>query len=332
MVANKKFKFNYIKKGIILLVLCFLMVVLVCYPNVYLDSCYKGITLWAVIVLPSLLPFFFLTALFTATGVLSKICSPLDKTAKTLFNLKGIAFYCFFMSILSGYPVGSKIISELYEKGYINEGESSRCAILASTSGPLFTIGAVGIAMFNSKVLGIIIYVCHVLGAFLTAILFRNYGKKPDQNFKLYTSNQVNNALYESMYSSVVSCLLVGGFISVFYVFAEIATNFNLLIFVEKLLFLPLKSVENGNGIAKAFTYGLIECTRGAKNLSLFGANAITVSLTTALCSFGGISIIMQSIVFLSKAKVKLKIFFLQKGLQMIISFVLSFISTLIFY
>ena len=331
MVIKAKFKFNYIKKGITLLVLCFLMVVLVCFPKEYQESCYNGITLWAIIVLPSLLPFFFLTALLTSTGVLLKVCTPFNKISKSLFNLKGVAFYCFAMSILSGYPVGSKIISELYEKGYVNEGESSRLAILCSTSGPLFTIGAVGISMFGSKTAGIIIYLSHVLGAFITALCFKNYGKKPEQNLRIY-NNQINNALYESMYSSVVSCLIVGGFISVFYVFAEIATNFNLLFFLEKLLAFPLSSVEFGNSIAKAFTYGLIECTRGAKNLSSFGTNALTVSLATALCSFGGISIIMQSIVFLSKAKVKIRIFFLQKFLQMIISFLICFSLMLIFY
>ena len=331
MVIKAKFKFNYIKKGIILLILCFLMVVLVCFPKEYQESCYNGISLWAIIVLPSLLPFFFLTALLTSTGVLLKVCAPFNKISKSLFNLKGVAFYCFAMSILSGYPVGSKIISELYEKGYINEGESSRLAILCSTSGPLFTIGAVGISMFGSKTAGIIIYLSHVLGAFITSLFFKNYGKKPEQNLRIY-NNQINNALYESMYSSVVSCLIVGGFISVFYVFAEIATNFNLLFFLEKLLSFPLSSVEFGNGISKAFTYGLIECTRGAKNLSSFGTNALTVSLATALCSFGGISIIMQSIVFLSKAKVKIKIFFLQKFLQMIISFLICFALMLVLY
>ena len=331
MIIKAKLKFNYIKKGIILLILCFLMTVLVCFPNKYLDSCLKGITLWAVVVLPSLLPFFFLTALFTCTGVLLKICSPFNKIAKKLFNLKGVAFYCFIMSVLSGYPVGSKIISELYEKGYINEGESARMAILCSTSGPLFIIGAVGISMFKSRTCGIIIYLSHVLGAFITALFFKNYGKKPQISVKL-NNEQVNNVLYTSMYSSVVSCLIVGGFISVFYVFSEIASNFNLLFFIEKLLSLILKNFNDGLNISKAFTYGLIECTRGAKNLSIYGTNALTVALTTALCSFGGISIIMQSIVFLSKAKVKPLLFILQKIIQMLISFLLCYALMILFY
>ena len=307
------------------------MTVLVCFPNKYLDSCLKGITLWAVVVLPSLLPFFFLTALFTCTGVLLKICSPFNKIAKKLFNLKGVAFYCFIMSVLSGYPVGSKIISELYLNGYINEGESSRMAILCSTSGPLFTIGAVGIGMFNSKICGFLIYLCHVLSAIFTALIFRNYGKKPSSSLTL-NKEPINNVLYSCMYNSVISCLIVGGFISVFYVFAEILSNFNLLFFLEKPLSILLNGTLNGKEIANAFVYGLVECTRGTKNLSLCGTNALTVSLATALCSFGGISIIMQSIVFLSKAKVKLKIFALQKTIQMLISFALCFLFMLLLY
>lgn len=331
MVVKSKFKYRYLKKSVVLLILCFFMVVLVISPQKYIDSCFKGITLWAVIVLPSLLPFFFLTALLTSTGVLLKICSPFNKMAKCLFNLNGISFYCFIMSILSGYPVGSKIISELFESGYINEGESARMSVLCSTSGPLFTIGAVGIGMFNSKTCGVIIYISHVLSAFITALFFKNYGKKPEKIFKPYLNEQINNVLYNSMYSSVVSCLIVGGFISVFYVFAEIASNFNLLCFIDIPFSLVLSSVKDGPHISTAFIYGLIECTRGCKNLSLYGTNALTVSLSTALCSFGGISIIMQSIVFLSKAKVKAKIFILQKTLQMLVSFTLCFVLMLLF-
>lgn len=332
MVIKAKFKLSRLKKGGVLLVLCFFMLVLVAYPKQYLDSCLKGIMLWAVVVLPSLLPFFFLTALLTSTGVLIKICKPFDKIANKLFNLNGIAFYCYAMSVLSGYPVGSKIISELYLNGYINEGESSRMSVLCSTSGPLFTIGSVGIAMFNSKTCGIIIYLSHVVSALLVALCFKNYGKKPQKLLKLYSYEQANNVLYNCMYSSVVSCLIVGGFISVFYVFAEIANNFNLLFLIEKLLSFPLSFFKEGSRIANAFTYGLIECTRGAKALSTFGTNALTVSLATALCSFGGISIIMQSIVFLNKAKVKTKFFILGKFLQMLFSFALCFLLTLIFY
>ncbi len=331
MSIKKFFKANYIKKGSITLFLLFFMAILIAFPKKYIESCHQGLLLFAIVVLPSLLPFFFLTTLLTKTGVLFKICKPLSKISQTLFNLNGIAFYCYFMSILSGYPVGSKIISELYSKNAINDGEASRLAVLCSTSGPLFTIGAVGIAMFESKTCGFIIYVSHILSAFITALFFKNYGKPFGSLSLMQNGKKGENLLYETMYSTTISCVIVGGFISIFYVFADIFSDFNLLIFIQKPLALTLSSLSDGNLLANAFTYGLIECTRGCKNLSLLGANCFTVALATSLISFGGISIIMQSVVFLKSAKVKIWAFLLGKVLQMAISFILSFALMLVF-
>ncbi len=232
------------------------------------------------------------------------------------------------MSILSGYPVGSRIISELYSKKAINEGEASRLAILCSTSGPLFTVGAVGIAMFNSKSCGFIIYFSHILSAFITALFFKNYGKTPSNLTLLQKDKKGENLLYETMYSTTISCVIVGGFISIFYVFAEIFSDFNLLLFIQKPLDLALSFFGDSKALANAFTYGLIECTRGCKNLSTLKTSSITVALSTALISFGGISIIMQSIVFLKSAKVKSCVFLLGKTLQMAISFILAYCLT----
>ena len=76
---------------------------------------------------------------------------------------------------------------------------------------------------------------------------------------------------------------------------------------------------------SKAFSQGMIEFTKGAKLLS-YKTTPLTVSLTCFLITFGGVSVIAQSLAFLKKANVNSLFFICGKALQAVISFVLCFI------
>ena len=316
---------NKSKKLFLIALILFFMAMLIIFPDKYTKSCYKGITLWGLIVLPSLLPFFFLTQLFTFTGVLNSLSRKATKLTYPLFKCSGLSLYAFLMSILSGYPVGSRIVYDLKSSGLITKGEATKIGLLASTSGPLFIISAVGIGMFNSKTIGIIIYVSHIISAVLVGLLFKNYSKEKSSNFTLFTCNTQENILYTSIYNSVISAIIVGGFISVFFVFAEILQDAKILFPLEKFFEFIFSLLGGDSKTAKAFTIGLIECTSGAKQLSVLSNTKLSSSLTCALISFGGISIIMQSLIYLERAEVKPIIFILGKLCQTIFSFIICF-------
>lgn len=307
------------------------MAMLILFPDRYINSCIEGLKLWALTVLPSLLPFFFLTTLLTQTGTLVSLSKKITPITKFLFNQKGISAYAFIMSILSGYPVGSRIICDLYSKNVISKDEAERMSVLATTSGPLFIIGAVGIGMFNDKIIGFIIYLAHILSAILVGIIFRSHGKTSEQNNNFFIDEADNNLLYNCVYSSVISSLIVGGFVSVFYVFAEILSDFNILFPIAYLAQTPLEVLGGDISTAKAYVIGFIECTKGCKDLSQICVSPLTISLSASLISFGGISIILQSLTFLKKAKVSAKFFMKGKLLQTIFTLILVYFSLLIF-
>lgn len=319
------------KKLFLIVLLLFFMAMLIAFPDKYIKSCLQGITLWGITVLPSLLPFFFLTQLFTFTGVLNGLSRKATKITNPLFKCNGLSLYAFLMSILSGYPVGSRIVYDLKTSGLISKSEATKIGVLASTSGPLFIIGAVGIGMFNDKTVGLIIYISHILSSILVGIAFRNYGDEINLNFTLLPNNNQDNVLYTSIYNAVISSIIVGGFISVFYVFAEILHDTKILLPLEKLFALVFSLLGGNEETAKAFTLGIIECTSGAKKLSILNNVVLSSSLSCALISFGGISIIMQSLIYLQRAEVKPTAFILGKLLQMIFSFILSFILLTLF-
>lgn len=319
-----------IYKIILALSILFLILCLSVFPDKYSKSTFNGITLFAVSVLPNLLPYFFLTAILSRINVLGCFCKAFDKLSKKIFNINGYLIYAFLMSILSGYPVGSKIVLELHSNQLISDSESSRLSLLSSTSGPLFIIGAVGSAMFQSKLAGVFIYITHVLSAIITCLIFRNSGKPSkmldDGNFK----SKSEGVLYESIYSAVVSCLIVGGFVSVFFVISQILLDFKILYPISLFFNSILAPISSGNE-GLALSVGLIEFTNGSKMLSLIGTTPLTVSLSCFIITFGGISGILQSLVFLNKANVKSSFFMLGKIIQATIAFVLCYFTCYFF-
>lgn len=312
---------NKFKKFSLIFLLTFFIIAIVLNPEKYSNSCILGIKLWAFTVLPSLLPFFFLTTLLTKTGTLLSLSEKLSPLSKFLFKQKGVSFYAFVMSILSGYPVGSRIVYDLYSQNIITKRESEKLSVLASTSGVIFIIGVVGINMFKSKIIGITIYLTHILSAVLVGVIFRNHGKNSSEvgNYKM--SLNLDNSLYENVYSSVISTLIVGGFISIFYVFTDVILNYNLLLPLQFIFDKIFIFLGGNKEISRAFTIGLIECTRGVKELSVLPNSPLIIALSGCLISFSGLSIIMQSLAFLQKAKVNSWFFIKGKILHTLITF-----------
>ena len=317
-----------IKKSVVATLIFACILLLVIKPDVYISSSLNGLKLWALIVLPSLLPFFFLTSLMAATGITDKLSALAAKPAKFLFNCSGLCAYTFLMSILSGYPVGAKIIADLRKNNLISSKEATKMSTFCSTSGPLFIIGSVGIGMFGDKKVGYILIISHVLSAVICGIIFRSYGNgEITENHRRIAANS-GNILYECVYSSVISVALVGGFICVFYIFADMLINLKITMPLEYILNIVIKD----EGVTKGFVSGLIECTRGAKALSECSLSAVSVSLTASIISFGGISVIFQSLMFLQSAEVKTGIFLFSKVLQTVFSFLISFMLFTFFY
>ena len=301
------------------------MLAILLYPDRYILASLNGLKLWCFSVLPSLLPFFFLTALLTKTEVLCNVFCKTNKLTKTLFNLNGVSFYAFILSALSGYPVGSRTVNDLYLAGAINENEAKKTSILASTSGPLFIVGAVGTAMFNNKYYGFILYSVHLISAILTAITFRGKTNNSTTKNQIILNEKTDNILYESIYGSVISVLIVGGLITIFYVITEVLLDFKILTPLINLVNALFKNFNNSN-VGEGFICGLIECTKGCYLLSKLPTTPLTLSLSAFLISFGGFSIIVQSLVYLVKAKVKPLFFILGKTIHAVYSFILSFI------
>lgn len=114
------------------------------------------------------------------------------------------------------------------------------------------------------------------------------------------------------MYNTITSIMMVGGFIAISFVVIDIINNLNLLN--------PFVNLTNyaltpfGLNCGDAIINGILEITRGCLDLSTYNLNPKILSIMcSGLISFGGFSVHLQSLVFLSDCKIKYRYFLLTK-------------------
>lgn len=146
---KSKFIILNLKNNILSILFVFFTICLIIFSKENLVACKSGLLLWANSVIPALLPFFIATELLGHTNVVSFIGKLLNKFMKPIFNVPGIGAYAFIMGIISGYPVGAKIVTKFRQDGQCSKVEAERLLAFTNNSGPLFIIGTVGITMFG---------------------------------------------------------------------------------------------------------------------------------------------------------------------------------------
>lgn len=325
MRLSNKFSIN--RKLILILVITIILGAIVINPEVYITSCLNGIMVWATVVLPALLPFMFFTKTLTELGVADILASKFKLFPK-IFKVPSLAIYVFILSILSGYPVGAKIVADLYESGAISKEEAYKITTFTSNSGPMFILGSVGIGMLTSRKLGIIILISHILGALINGLIYRNHKENSTEiNKKIIEKN--NLSIGDLMWNTVHSVLIIGGFIALFFVIIEIINNLNIFSPISNLF---SKIFNCDANIFTAIFNGIFEITRGCLDISKLGlSELVSGTLCTFIISFGGLATAMQALVFLKKFDMRFSFFIKQKITHAIFASVIYFILLLIF-
>jgi len=315
------------KKTALSILIMLIIILLIIDPKRNINACFDGLSLWSTAILPTLLPFFFLTGILSSLGFLQKVGKLLSPITTTLFKTDGISGYVYILSIISGYPVGAKTTADLYENGTITKEQAFKITTFTSTSGPLFIIGTVGANMYGSAKLGYLILISHILGAFLNGLLYRNKFLTTTYQ-KIITFNN-KNPLEDTMYNAIKSVLIVGGYVAIFYMIISMLNNFNILYPFSKFLSLitPLSQLECG-----ALINGFIEVTRGCVDLSQINIPQFRLLVfSTGLISFGGVSIFLQALTFLKRFDISTKFYLTTKITQTILSVLIALILGFIF-
>lgn len=297
------------------------------FPARYMSAVSDGMLLFVLSVLPAMLPFFFFSRLLTSLDVATTLSNFTGKPLAKLFNAPEIGGYIFIMSMLSGYPIGAKLVSDCCENGICTRDEAKRLLAFTSTSGPLFILGTVGINMMGNYKAGIIILISHYLGAVVNGIIFR--GKTAAVSEAKLNLIRYDNILSDAINGSITAVLAVGGYIAIFNMVIMVFQDLKIIGFVAE----TLSKLGLSYRLCEGTVTGFIEITRGAYILSSSGEPlARTVPPLAAVISLGGMSVTVQSLSFLSGCGIKAPYYMLTKASQCVVTYVIATIASMLFF
>ena len=164
------FALKYIISVFLMFILGFL---LLRFPETAGQGISDGIDLCLGTLIPSLLPFMIVSSLAVNLNTFELIENIFSKATNILFRLPGKSLGIILMSMVGGYPIGSKMIKDLYERGEITAMQGKRLLLFCINPGPAFAISSVGFYMLGSKKAGIIIYLSVILSSFLICFASR---------------------------------------------------------------------------------------------------------------------------------------------------------------
>ncbi|MCK9443535.1 MAG: sporulation integral membrane protein YlbJ [Tissierellaceae bacterium] len=341
-------KKKYYSKIPFLFVLLIILQGIISNPLVSIQSASQGALMWFNVILPSLLPFFIISELLISLGfidIIGKILSPL---MRPIFNTPGEGIFPLSMSMLSGYPVGSKLTSRLREKNLITQIEGNRLLCFTSTSGPIFMLGAVAIGMLKDSNLGPLIILPHYISIIILGLVFRFYkydavSNKKYFNAKMYYKNinisinqwlktrkSISSLITISIKESMDTILLIGGIVIFYSVVVEIL--FNMGIINQSLVFLS-KLFSAENELLKGIVVGIFEMTLGCKVIAYSNINILNkIIVINFIIGWGGLSVHSQAMNFLKRTDLNLKLFTLSKMLHGLLSSIISYVLYITMY
>lgn len=323
-----------LKKNFFTIVFVLFTVCLLLFSSSNLEAAKNGLMLWANSVLPTLFPFYIATELLYKSNFVNILGKFFTKFMRPLFNIPGEGSIAFILGNISGYPMGAKLACNLKENNICTKIEAERLIAFTNNSGPLFILGTVGISMFYSKEIGLLLLTTHFLASLTVGIIFRNWKKNANSLSKHYshiTKNSSNisfsnlgEILGDSIKNAINLILMIGGFIVLFSVIISILNNS--YIFENISNFLTILGIPKNYSLP--ILCGFLELTNGLKlSTSLQVANLSTnIIISSFILGFGGISVLLQVYSIISKHELSIKPYFYGKLLQAILSAFYTFL------
>ena len=334
-----KFLFLSFRRNILPVVFVIITFCLVIFSRSNLNAAKNGLTLWATCVVPSLFPFFIMTNLLSQTKVVEFTGKLLDKFMRPLFNVPGIGGFAFVMGLISGYPVGAKIVADFREDGKVTKDEGERLLAFTNNSGPLFILSSVGIALFGDTATGLLLLCTHILSCITVGIILGKFSIKSDAEFrkkhdatypsKNVTLRNLGSILGDSINNSISTILMIGGFVVIFSVIISILNQTHVLDFISKFFNPILATLGFDLDFAKPLVSGIIELTNGVNQVANISIKAISqnVVLCAFLLGFGGFSVLLQVFSIVAKTDLSMKKYVIGKFMQGIFAAIYTFLA-----
>lgn len=128
------FRLLYITLGI------YLTVLLLRFPVPALQYASTGLHLWFQKMIPTLLPFMILSGILIRMNLTEGVVRLAHPLLRFLFRTSPNGSYTLIMGFLCGFPMGARIVGELYGAGKLSKWEAERLLAFCNNIGPIYFI------------------------------------------------------------------------------------------------------------------------------------------------------------------------------------------------
>lgn len=315
------------------------LVCLLAFPYAASEAALKGMTLCVKSVLPTLFPFMTAALLLTKLGLAEIAAAHLDTFMRRVFNVSGACAPAFVLGTLSGFPVGAKVISGIYERGGCSRLDAERTLAFCNAAGPAFVMGSVGATMFADSGAGVILWAVQLVCSVAIGVAFgRIRGSSGQGSVSVLPPRREPISLFkafsESVTESLFSVLSVCAFVVFFSVFICICAQIGLFDAVSAAVcaLLPVDPL-----IVEALCTGIIEMTSGVSMLADVCARTsaspvAAMAMVSAVLGWTGLCVHMQIFSCIRSAGLNGKLFVAGRVVQALVSSVASWAIFSVYY
>lgn len=320
--------------GLILTALLLAIGALVRFPRESIQAATDGLTLSLNVIIPSLFPFFVLSTLMVRLGFTRYFGRVFEPVMQPLFRVGGASASAFVLGFVGGYPIGAKTAISLYEEGQIGKVEAERLLAFSNNSGPAFILGVVGVGIFASSHVGVILYATHAIASILVGLLFRFWGARDMQ----YTGKRVrrvesgtrfSDAFISSVTGAFQSTLHICGFVIFFTVFIRLLFLAGAIPAAASVLGALLTGIGLDYYWVSMLFIGLIELSSGVWSLrEVAGQMSSAIAMAAFMLGWAGLSVHCQVLSFIGGSGLSVRSYILGKFLHGLFSALLIFLLT----
>lgn len=309
-------------------------------PQETVASASAGIKLWYSIVLPALFPFFIVAELLVGLNFVKFLGIILEPIMRPVFHLPGCSSLVIVMGFTSGFPVGALLTKKLFDDKMLTANEAERLVCFTNNSSPLFIIGAIGVGMFGSPVVGYLLAIAHYLSNLLIGVLLRFKSgesiKQKDKSseilrtaFKSLVNNHesegIGSLLGQSIKNSLTNILAIAGFIVIFSILTRMLAVWGIMDLFAGITAKVFSVFNLSYQLAYGMGMGIFEMTLGAKTVSsgVSGEVLSKLLIISGILAFSGLSVIAQIMSIVAGSPIRLSYYLYIRLIQIMLSLII---------
>ncbi len=282
--------------------------VLLISSDVAIEYMKKGLRLCVATVIPSLFPFMIISELIVSSGVGFRISKIFSRPMRSIFGLSEGGVSAYMLGTVCGFPIGAKTAVSMYDRGMMSKCELERLLTFCNNPGSAFVISAVGVSLFGSRDVGILLYICVILSSLIIGCIGRLFFKEKETcSAKLSLSSGFEaKMITDAVQSSAVSMLTVCAYVVFFSAFVGCIG--------------ALLSQISAPSELIAVIFGFFEISGGMGAAAEVDDSVKAILLCSLFSGWSGLSVHFQIMSVCSGRDLDFKPYFLSKAVQGLIT------------